>query len=121
MPSHSLPSGGKPSPFHHLQQLTVYTQEQYNQLTADYTLSWTDEQLQTRKEEIIHLINQVHEYLPDIVEAKRQCHNGITYSRNPAYALLNCQYHDIDEEQDTRAYYAANPSPTREAFNAHNA
>ena len=96
----------------------MYTQEEYIHLQADYLLSWTDEQLQTRKEELVHLINQVPEYLPEVVQAKHELRAGLAYVRNPAYSLLNCQYHDVDEEQDTRAYYVEHPSPTRAEFNA---
>ena len=94
----------------------MYTQEEYSQLKAKYLLSWTDEQLQTRKEELSHLLSRVPEYLAEEVTAKHKRRNGLTSRRNPDYSLLNCQYHDIDEEQDTRAYYAEHPIPTRAAF-----
>ena len=96
----------------------MYTQEEYGQLKSGYLDSWTDEQLQARKEQVVHLIRQVPESLPETVEAKHERRNGVTHHRNPAYGLLNCQYHDLDEEQDVRAYYAEHPSPTRAEFNA---
>ena len=95
----------------------MYTQEEYEQLKHNYLDSWTDEELQTRKEEIIHLINQVPHVTRQPVIGKYGV-TGYTTERNPQYALLNCQYHDLDEEQDVRAYYAENPSPTRAEFNA---
>jgi len=94
----------------------MYTQEEYEQLKHNYLDSWTDEQLQTRKEQVVYIIGHVPEYLPEAVQAKHERRNGVTHRRNPEYSLLNCQYHDLDEEQDVRAYYVEHPSPTRAEF-----
>lgn len=84
----------------------MITQEEYSQLKAGYVLDWTDEQLEARKQLLQTAItNAIEEHGPEV-------------ERTSAHLLLKSQYHDVNDEQGARAYYAANPSPTRAEFNA---
>lgn len=79
---------------------------------------WTDEQLQTRKEELVHLMSQLPIVVRNPVEGKHAHRPGLTMEYNDTYMSLSGMWHDIDEEEEARAYYVEHPSPTRAEFNA---
>lgn len=82
-------------------------------------LTATDNELQIRKEELLHLMEVVPAETEEEAEYIRSTiHIVYThYSPSVEWDEFYCEYHDIDEEQDVRAYYAAHPDECRECFN----
>lgn len=76
--------------------------EAYAQTSYLDMRSWSDERLQTRKEEIYNCNETLWKNYGE--------------ASHGALGILSCEYHDIDEEQDTRTYYKENPSPTRREY-----
>ncbi len=79
---------------------------------------WTDDELAFRKEEITHLLTLIPSTTKEPLELKRGVmlvHTG-DWGYDPDWWDFYMEWHAIDEEQETRAYYQLNPSPTRAEF-----